>query len=133
MNLQKTLRFASLLFLLFALSLAANAQRGHWEHLGQSHVDGKNDHDNIKVNKRGTFTAIQLGIKGGDIEFQRVLVHFENGEDTEVRVQERIRAGGRTRVIDLPGNRRDIRSVEIWYARGNWSSKKPTLNLWGRR
>jgi hypothetical protein len=130
---QNIIRIASVLALLFGLSLAANAQRGYWQHLGQSHVDGKEDHDKIKVDRRGTFTAIQLGIKGGDIEFERVVVHFDNDEEKEIRVQERIRAGGKTRVIDLPGNRRDINSVEVWYRRGNWSSKKPTLNLWGRR
>jgi len=34
-------------------------------------------------------------------------------------------------VIDLPGNRRVIESVEFWYERGNWASAKPKVRLWG--
>ncbi len=133
MTLQKTIRVVGLLSIIFSLSLIANAQRGQWEYLGKSRVDGSSDHDNIKVDKSGGFRAIQLGIKGGDIAFQRVVVHFENGDDTEVDVRERIQAGGKTRAIDLPGDKRKIKSVEVWYERASYGSRKPILNLWGRR
>ena len=135
--------------MLVGFSIAASAgvygyQRGYqrgnqrdsdrgWVHLGQSNVDGRADHDRIAVRTRGRFSAIQLGIKGGAIEFQRVVVHFANGQDQEVEVRDRIDAGGKTRVIDLPGDRRDITSVEFWYGKPNWRSRRATLNLWGRR
>lgn len=109
-----------------------DAQRG-WVHLGQSHVDSRADHDRVPVTARGRFSAIQLGIKGGDIEFQRVVVHFANGQDQEIEVRDRIQAGGKTRVIDLEGDRRDITSVEFWYGKPSWRSNRATLNLWGRR
>lgn len=145
MKLQKSIQVMSIFALLIGFSLAASAgaygyqrryerdsERG-WVHLGQSHVDGRADHDRIPVRARGSFRAIQLGIKGGTIEFQRVVVHFANGEDQEIAVRDRIQAGGKTRVIDLPGNRRDITSVEFWYGKPGWGSRRPTLNLWGRR
>ena len=100
---------------------------------GQSHVDSRADHDRIPVTARGRFSAIQLGIKGGAIEFQRVVVHFTNGQDQELEVRDRIPAGGKTRVIDLPGDWRDITSVEFWYGKPSWQSNRATLNLWGRR
>src|SRR5262245_2542604 len=132
MNLHKSVRVASLLLLLFTLSLTSYAQRGRWEHLGQAHVDGKEDHDKIHVKNGGSFTALQLGIKGGAIDFERVVVHFDNGGDMELSIRDRIAEGGKTRVIDLPGNRRKIKSVEFWYARAGWRAR-PTVNLWGRR
>jgi hypothetical protein len=107
--------------------------RGRWEYLGQSNVDGVRDHDNIRVNARGSFRAIQLRVQGGEIEFQRVVVHFENGANSEVEVRDRIRAGGQTRAIDLPGDNRRIDSVEVWYGKGNWGSRKPNLRLYGQR
>ena len=100
--------------------------------IGQSHVDGRNDHDRIMVNRRESFRALQLGVKGGAIEFQRVVVHFENGADTELEIRDRIQAGGRSRSIDLPGDRRRIRSVEFWYSKERWRSR-PYVNVWGRR
>ena len=133
MALQKVIRAVGSLSLVFSLSVIANAQRGAWEYLGKSRVDGNVDHDKISVNNGGTFRAIQLGIKGGSIAFQRVVVHFENGQDYDVQVRERIPAGGRTRPIDLPGDRRRTKSVEFRYEKASYGSNKPFLNLWGRR
>ena len=135
MIMQKKIRVVGLLLLLMCCTLASSAQRysGKWEFLGQSHADGRNDHDKIVVSSNDRFRAIQLGIKGGDIEFQRVVVHFENGQDHDIQVRERIRAGDKTRPIDLPGDRRRIRSVEFWYGKAGWGSHRPTLNLWGIR
>jgi hypothetical protein len=133
MKLARTAHIGALLLVLFSLGGTANAQRGRWEVLGQATVNGRADHDRITVTRRGTFRSIQLGIRGGPIEFQRVVVHFENGEDHEVEVRDRINSGNKTRVIDLPGDRRNIRSVEFWYGRPNWRSRRATLNLWGRR
>ena len=121
-----------LLLLLAGLAGSASAQRERWERLGQSYVNGRADHDRVYVRNRGTFRAIQFGIKGGAIEFQRVVVHFENSEDQELEVRDRIPSGGRTRAIDLPGNRRRIRSIEFWYGKSDWRSR-PMLNGWGMR
>jgi hypothetical protein len=123
--------------LLLSLSNSAGAQRHYeedsrWENLGRAYVDGRVDHDRIVVNEKASFRALQLGVKGGTIEFQRVVVHFENGADHQLDIRERIPEHGKTRVIDLPGDRRHIRSVEFWYAKEHWRSK-PYVNLWGRR
>jgi hypothetical protein len=85
------------------------------------------------VNARGRFRAIRFFVQGGDIEIQRVVVHFENGADTEVEVRDRVRNGRTTRAIDLPGDERRIRSVEFWYGKENWNRSRPQLVLYGRR
>ena len=144
MTLMRSIRLLSSLLLVLSFSLAADAQRrgrddrnrrddGRWERLGDSRVDGRRDHDTIRVNARGRFQAIRFFVQGGDIEIQRVVVHFENGADTEVEVRDRIRTGRTTRGIDLPGDERRIRSVEFWYGRGNWGRSRPQLVLYGRR
>jgi hypothetical protein len=58
-------------------------------------------------------------------------VHFGNGSSDPIAIRAKIPAGGKTRVIDLPGNRRVIESVEFWYERGNWASARPKVRLWG--
>ena len=136
MKFQKSLLVIGLLTLLSGLTLNADAQRRdreRWDYLGQSTVDGVRDHDNIRVNARGAFRAIQLRVQGAEIEFQRVVVHFENGADSDVEIRDHIRAGGQTRAIDLPGDNRRINSVEVWYGKGNWGRRRPSLRLYGRR
>lgn len=112
--------------------VSGGADDPRWERLGQVTVDGRNDHDRIVVNNGEGYRALQLGVKGGGIEFQRVLVHFENGGDTDLPVRERIEEGGKTRVMDLPGERRRIRSIEFWYSKEKWRSR-PYVNVWGLR
>jgi len=121
----------SLLFIL-ALTISASA-RERWAHLGRAHVDGGVDHDVIHVGRSdGRFRAIQLRVSGGAIEFQRVVVHFGNGSAEELVIRERIPSGGATRAIDLPGERRVIQSVELWYGKERWE-RRPRVDLYGIR
>src|SRR4051812_19003249 len=108
------------LTLLTGLSSTVSAQRDRdrgrgrerWELLGTAHVDGAVDHDSIQVGIRdGRFRAIQLRVRGGAIEFSRVVVRYGDGEPEEITVRDRIPSGGQTRAIDLRGRERFIRSV----------------------
>src|SRR5262245_16864117 len=131
MSLTVMKRIAALLVLLAAWTLPGYSQR--WEMLGTAHVDGKGDHDNITVGiKDGRFRAVALRVRGGAIEFSRVVIHYGNGEPEEVWVRERIPAGGQTRAIDLRGRDRFIRSVELWYSPGGWN-RRPEIQLFGMR
>jgi len=124
---------AQILASLLLLSLAAIAAP-KWEFLGEANVDGAIDHDTIRVTgAKGAFRAIQIRVVNGAIRFDRVVVHFANGSSEPIAVRARINAGGQTRAIDLPGERRVIESVEFWYQRGNWRSLKPQVRLWGIR
>lgn len=135
MKVRTSIRMASALMLLLSIGLVSNAQRrreGRWEFLGEAHADGRVDHDTIHVGKGGAFRTIQFEIKGGAIEFRRVVVHFEDGPNHDIQVRDRVVAGGRSRSIDIPG-RRKIRSIEFWYGSAGWGSRRPTLYLWGTR
>ena len=119
--------------LVLAFCTSVYAQRGRWTYLGDSHVDGSVDHDSIKVGRSdGTFRAIQLRVSDGAINFERVVVRYGNGTQEEIPVRARIPAGGQTRVIDLPGERRIIQSVDLWYSKGNWR-RRPKVSLYGIR
>ena len=139
MNSQRLIRAVGSLLLLVSLAAVSAAQgrdydrrnEGRWQQLGRSHVDGRNDHDKIVVNNGEWFRSLQLEVRGGAIEFQRVVVHFDNGADHTLDIRYRIPDGGRTREIDLPGDRRRIRSVEFWYSKEGWRSR-PYVNLYGR-
>jgi hypothetical protein len=118
-----------LLILMFSASLYAQRV----DYLGDAHVDGGQDHDSIHVGRHdGRFRAIQLRVSGGAIYFERVIVHFENGTQEELVIRDRIPSGGMTRAIDLPGDRRVIQSVEMWYGKDRWEHR-PKVSLYGIR
>ena len=105
---------------------------GGWEHLGNAHVDGRADHDNINVGG-GTFTALQMGVTNGAIGFDRIVVHFRQGGEEVLPVGAVVRSGGRTRPIPLRGGAREVRDVEVWYQKGAHNEGKPRVDLFGRR
>lgn len=104
----------------------------NWAYLGEANVDGRYDHDKIKVSRsEGLFRQIQLRVERGPIEFHRVVVHYRDGRSEEIQVRDFIPAGGQTRAIDLRGGSRAISSVEIWYARAGRRSVEPKVRLYG--
>jgi hypothetical protein len=122
----------SSLLIASAFSFAAQAQSGRWEYLGESNVDGAIDHDRIRVGNRNAYRAIQIHVERAAVSFDRVIVHYGNGEAVPITLANTIHAGQKTRVIDLPGNRRYIDNVEFYYRRGNWNNaNKPKVRLFG--
>jgi hypothetical protein len=130
-NKTKAISLIAILFVLVTLDQRLLAQRG-WEYLGEANVDGQVDHDNIKVTAaEGTFRAIRMRVENAPIRFDRVVVHYGNGDSEPIMIRSKIGAGGQTRVIDLPGDRRIIQSVEFWYERASGSPAKPKVRLFG--
>jgi hypothetical protein len=106
---------------------------GRWTLLGERHIDGRVDNDKIDVGRaNGRFRAIQFRVYGGTVMFDHIRVKYLNGETDDISVRSEIPAGGRTRVIDLPGNRRVIESVSMWYGKGSWRTR-PTVRVYGIR
>jgi hypothetical protein len=108
---------------------------GKWVYLGEANLDGSADHDRIQVGQsKGPFRRIQILVENAEVRFDRVLVRYGVGSSSPVSLASQIRAGGRTREIDLPGDRRWIESVDVWYRRANWSmGRRPKIRLFGIR
>ena len=122
---------------LFAVALlayaapAAHAER--WTYLGQSHVDGVRDHDNIEIGRAaGRYRALQIRVVNAPIQFDRVVVHYGNGQSEVLSVRQKIRAGGSTRAIGLAGDR-VVTSLELWYGKARFRSGRPQVNVFGLR
>lgn len=125
--------FAVLLLVTAASSAAAQHGGGKWSLLGERHIDGRADNDKIDIGKdNGSYRAIQFRVQGGTVNFDRISVKYLNGEHEEIDVRSEIPPGGRTRAIDLPGNRRVIESISMWYSKGNWRTR-PTVRVYGMR
>jgi len=90
--------------------------RDTWELLGQQSVGFGVDRDVIRVGRReGRFSKIALEVTDNDVEILDLTVFFNRGPPQSLRVREFIRAGGRTRPIDLIGGDRSIDRIELTY------------------
>lgn len=109
--------FVAMVAVLVAGASTAHAQRARdWALLGERSVTDRGDHDTVVVSGvRGTFTAVKFEVQRHAVDFQRVVIHFGNGDDQKVDLRDTIRAGGETRVIDIEGANRVIRSIDFWY------------------
>jgi hypothetical protein len=91
--------------------------RGEWVELGCQQVSlfGK-DRDTVRVGRReGRFKAIRLHVRGADVEMLDLKVIYGSGEPDDIQVRHFIRAGERTRPLDLRGRERTIDRVEMVY------------------
>ena len=104
--------------------------RGDWRKLGERWVDGAHDRDVIPVGAReGSYRRIRIVVEHSPLEMYGVTVHFSDGGTYSPATRHVFGANTRSHVIDLPGSRRTIRSVEFRY--GNLAGHGSALaELW---
>jgi hypothetical protein len=95
---------------------AVTEVRADWTMLGERWVDGAHDRDVIWVGAReGAFRRIMIVVDHSALEMDSVVVHFSDGSAFAPETRHVFAANTRSHVIDLPGTRRNIRSVEFRY------------------
>ena len=74
------------------------------------------DKDVIRVGRdEGRFKSIRLQVSGNKVYMNDLKVVYSNGEPDDIPVRSEIRAGGQTRPLDLRGERRAIKAIEMKY------------------
>ena len=95
---------------------ATSLERDGWTLLGSQVVTGRGDRDVIEVAPyQGRFNQISLRVADSDLELFELTVTFGNGERWSPRLRHFFREGSRTHQIDLPGDDRMIRRIELTY------------------
>jgi hypothetical protein len=104
----------------------------HWEALGTLTVADHTDHDVLPVTgAQGTFRKLKLEVFDRAVQFRDMKVHFANGQVQDVALRELIPAGGESRVIDVSGAERAIRSIELRYDAQS-HGKKARVRIYGQ-
>ncbi len=99
----------------FALNAHAWESKG-WVKLGERTVNGKVDKDTISVGKyEGKFSKLTLVVEKSELELLEFNVTFGNGETWAPDVKHYFKEGDRTRVLDLPGDDRTIKKIDVKY------------------
>ena len=89
--------------------------RSDWNKLGERWVDGTRDRDVIPVGRYGSYRRIMIVVEHSALEMHDVVVRFDDGSAFSPPTRHVFAANTRSHVIDLPGARRNIRSVEFRY------------------
>jgi hypothetical protein len=102
-----------------------------WVKLGERTVNGRVDHDRIEVGRyEGKFTKLTLYVENSDLELLDLEITFGNKERFHPEVRHVFKEGSRTRVIDLPGDERTIRSIDLRY-RNLPGGGRARVEIWG--
>jgi len=87
-----------------------------WVKLGEREVNGRYDHDKIDVGAyEGKFAKLTLYVERSEMELLDFEITFGNNERFHPEVHHYFREGTRTRVIDLPGDTRVIKNINLRY------------------
>jgi hypothetical protein len=88
-----------------------------WTMLGEQRVNsGREDTDRIRVSRwERRFRKLTLVVLDSDLEMIDMSVKLGRGEPFHPQVNAFFKEGSRTRVIDLPGDVREIRWIEFRY------------------
>ncbi len=86
-----------------------------WTLLGSRDVRDTVDRDVIHVEGDRRFERIRLCASERPVHILDVNAHYANGATQDVSVRARLRPGECTRAIDLVGEDRNLRSVEMVY------------------
>lgn len=105
-----------------------------WELLGSQKVGFRVERDTIEVGRdRGRYKSLVLVAKNNDVFIKKIKVEFANGERQEIRIDDRLRDGERTRAIDLEGEARVIKAIELVYRARPGFQGKALVEVYGER
>lgn len=108
---------------------------GEWRYLGTVNARFTADHDAIVVQgPYDFFRRIKFKVTSAPINLIRLIVTYNDGglpENIDTRFS--IAAGGESRVIDLRGNRRKIRTIEFWYDTKGVLQGRANVSVFGQK
>ncbi len=133
MNMTRRILVACLGMALFSGSALAGNANGDWVKLGSVNAGHDADHDRITVTgPHDNFRKLKFKVKNASLTMRQVVVTYDDGVPEKLDVKENLAAGAETRVIDLHGGKRSIRTIEFWYETKNNKGDKAEVVAFGQ-
>jgi hypothetical protein len=103
-----------------------------WRLMGDAWITGPFERAVIRVGKyEGRYARVMMVVTESSLEVNDVVLQFGNGQRWSPGLRRSFADGSRSRVIDLPGNVRFIRDVEL--VRGGVPpGTRAHVELWGQ-
>ena len=107
--------------------------KGTWRILGTTHANHTADHDAIYIKgPYDYFRRLKFKVTDAPLNMQRMIVRYDDGGAPEnIELRNNIPKGGESRVIDLRGGKRKLKSVEFWYDTKGFLNGKADVTLFG--
>jgi hypothetical protein len=86
-----------------------------WDLLSDRKVNFVRDKDEIIVHNGTEYTALRFRVERRDIHLDNLKIYFQNGDKLEPNLDEDIKAGEYSRVIELGREGRNIDRIEFKY------------------
>ena len=86
-----------------------------WDLLSDRKVNFIHDKDEIAVNSRMEYTALRFKVERRDIHLSDLKIYFQNGDKLEPNLDDDIKAGEYSRIIELGREGRYIDRIEFNY------------------
>jgi hypothetical protein len=101
--------------------------------LGTTQARHSADHDVIYIKgPYDYFRRLKFKVTDSPLNLQRMVVRYDDGGAPEkIDVRYNIPKGGESRVIDLRGGKRKLKSVEYWYDTKGLLNGKADVTLFG--
>jgi len=126
-------------FVVLVLSACGSSRRTFgleegWELLGERKVAFIRDKDVMEVSSRNLFTAIRFYVEDKDVRINELKIQFDNGDKIEPALDDVIKAGETSRIIQLAADGRRISSIEFKYrSMGSVLEGRANVVVTGRR
>jgi hypothetical protein len=113
-------------------SVSGHPDMTGWRLLGDTKVAGQFEREIIRVGKyEGRVARVMLVVTDNTLEVGDVVIQFGNGQRLSPGLRHAFADGSRSRAIDLPGNVRFIRGVEL--VRGSVPpGARAHVEIWGQ-
>jgi hypothetical protein len=107
-------------------------QRGKWVYIATTEVRLSGERDVVNLNSRDLYRGIKFNVTRNPLEVFDLSVIFENGQHQNFPLRNIFQPGTGSRVLDLPGNKRRIRSLVFTYrTRGHLFSQRAHVMIYG--
>ncbi len=113
----------------------AAAPMDNWRLLGSVSAGHNGDHDVIHVDgPHDTFRRLKFKVTRSPLNMKRMIVTYDDKNPPEnIDVRNEIPKDGESRVIDLKGGKRKLRSVEFWFDTKGILNGKAEVTLFGQK
>jgi hypothetical protein len=133
----------SFLFLAAVITMAhankvhdkASMSMNDWRLLGSVSAGHNGDHDVIHVDgPHDTYRRLKFRVTRSPLNMHRMVVTYDDkGAPENIEVRNEIPKDGESRVIDLKGGKRKLRSVEFWFDTKGILNGKAEVTLYGQK
>jgi hypothetical protein len=101
-----------------------------WVKLGEREVSHSLDKIDIDVTSNTTYRSVRIYAEGQKIHVERMVLRFGNDDKQEIKIEEDVDAGEKTKSIDLEGHSRSIKKVSIYCRTIGDDSKNGRVAVW---